>query len=45
MKKASQKQQKKFVKKMSEGIKLNKILAYEADYDYYFKNNQGMFVV
>ena len=39
MKKAQEKQQKKFVKKLSDGLKLNKNLAYEADYDYYFKNN------
>ena len=30
---------------MSSGIKINKMLAFEADYDFYFQNNQGMFVV
>jgi hypothetical protein len=30
---------------MSNGLKINKILAFEADYDFYFQNNQGMFVV
>ena len=30
---------------MSGGIKINKMLAFEADYDFYFQNNQGMFVV
>lgn len=30
---------------MSSGLKINKMMAFEADYDFYFQNNQGMFVV
>ena len=45
MKKASEKQKQQFVQRMSSGIKINKMLAFEADYDFYFQNNQGMFVV
>ena len=45
MNKASEKQKQQFVQKMSGGIKINKMLAFEADYDFYFQNNQGMFVI
>lgn len=45
MKKATEKQKHQFVRKMSSGIKINKMHAFEADYDFYFQNNQGMFVV
>jgi len=39
MNKASEKQKQQFVQKMSGGIKINKMLAFEADYDFYFQNN------
>ena len=30
---------------MSSGLKINKLMAFETDYDFYFQNNQGMFVM
>jgi hypothetical protein len=45
LKKNAMRQQLKFVKRMSSGLKINKLMAFEADYDFYFQNNQGMFVV
>ena len=39
MNKAHEREKKKFIKKMSGGVKVNKIFAFEADYDFYFQNN------
>jgi len=36
MNKALEKEKKQFIKKMSGGIKINKMLAFETDYDFYF---------
>ena len=45
MNKAAIREQKKFVKRMSSGVKISKLMAFETEYDFYFQNNQGMFVV
>ena len=39
LKKSALKQQKKFVKRMSSGLKINKLMAFETEYDFYFQNN------
>ena len=45
MKKVAVREQQKFGRSMSSGIKMTKAAALETEYDFYFKNNQGMFVV
>jgi hypothetical protein len=44
-KKAAIREQQKFVKNMSKGEIGGKASAFETEYDFYFQNNQGMFVV
>jgi len=45
MKKVAVREQQKFVRKMSSGVKMSRVVALGTEYDFYFKNNQGMFVV
>jgi len=44
-KKAAIREQQKFAKNMSKGEIGGKASAFETEYDFYFQNNQGMFVV
>ena len=39
LKKSALRLQKKFVKRMSSGLKINKLMAFETEYDFYFQNN------
>ena len=37
--KAAIREQNKFVKRMSSGVKISKLMAFDTDYDFYFQNN------
>ena len=45
MKKAAVNEQDNFMKLNNSGMKMSKMMAFETEYDFYFQNNQGMFVV
>lgn len=44
MKKFAVQEEQKFCRKMSSGVKMSRVVALGIEYDFYLKNNQGMFV-